>query len=125
MTDLSALLAMNKETVQSAQTQAVVPTVSTSQPITQTQIIQANIAKLQEALLAKHPQMPTLLREIHRQLKDDPATVTLLSEDEIKTVVQGLEAQTGTFIAQSMTGAKGAATKKLKNVKSSDLGFDD
>lgn len=122
MTDLSALLAMGSPSTKQESTQAQQP--QTQGALSQTQIIQANISKLQEALLNKHPQMPTLLREIHRQLKDDPATVTLLAEEEIAIVVQGLESQTNTFIAQSMTSAKGAATKRLKNVSSNDLGFD-
>lgn len=90
----------------------------------QSDLIKANIATLQEQLLSAHPQMPTLLREIHRQLKEDPATVTLLEEHEIATIVRGLETQTNTHIAASMTKAKPAAKEKLKNVKLADLGFD-
>lgn len=95
-------------------------------PLNQSELIRSNIASLQQALLDKHPQMPVLLRDIFRQLKDDPATVTILSEEEISTVVRGLENQTNTFLAASMTKAKpgSAAVKALKNVKSSDLGFD-
>lgn len=92
--------------------------------LSQTDLIKANIATLQKAILDKHPNMPGLLRDIHRQLKEDPATVTLLAEKEIATIVQGLELQTNTFIAQSMTKTSSAAkTKALKNVTASDLGF--
>lgn len=92
--------------------------------LSQTDLIKSNIATLQKAILDSHPQMPTLLREIHRQLKEDPATVTLLEEEEIAVVVRGLELQTNTFIAQSMTKTSSAAkTKALKNVSAADLGF--
>jgi hypothetical protein len=77
--------------------------------LSQTDLIKANIQTLQKQILDSHPQMPTLLREIHRQLKEDPATVTLLAEEEIAVVVKGLELQTNTFIAASMTKPKAAA----------------
>lgn len=92
--------------------------------LSQTDLIKANIAQLKDQLLTAHPQMPTLLREIHRQLKEDPATVTLLEEEEIATVVRGLEIQTNTFIASSMTKTSSATkTKALKKVTADDLGF--
>ena len=95
-----------------------------SEPISQTDRIKLNSARLEEALLAKHPTKPTLQREMHKQLKEDPATVTLLAEEEIATVVRGLESQTNTFIAASMVSPKSAASKALKKVTSNDLGFD-
>lgn len=91
---------------------------------TQHEIITAKISELKEKLLANHPQMPVLLREIHKVLKEDPATVTLLDEDAICTIINGLEKQTNTSIVQSMTTKSSAAkTKALKNVTSDDLGF--
>lgn len=93
--------------------------------LSQSDLIKANITQLQTALLESHPQMPTLLRTIHSQLKEDPATVTLLEEEEIAIVVRGLEKQTNTSIAASMTTKSSTAkTKALKKVTANDLGFD-
>lgn len=93
--------------------------------LTQAEQIVEKITLLQEQLLANHPQMPLLLREIHRTIKENPATVTLLEEEQICSIVNGLEKQTNTFLAASMTKSTASKTKALKNVKSSDLGFDD
>lgn len=86
--------------------------------------IKARINQLDEALKAAHPQMPILLREIHKTLKEDPAVVTLLAEEDIATIVRGLEKQTNTFIAASMSKPTAAAKKALSKVTSNDLGFD-
>lgn len=95
-----------------------------TEPLTQHQIISGKIAELSEKLLANHPQMPLLLREIHQVLKNDPAIVTLLSPEEVSKVINGLERQTNTYIAQSMTAPKGAKKAALKNTSAADLGFD-
>jgi hypothetical protein len=77
------------------------------------------LAALQSALLSAHPQIPSLLRTIHTALKNDPTNVTLLSEEQIATVVQGLQRQTATQLAVAAT--KPAAKKALKNVSLADL----
>lgn len=82
-------------------------------------VVREQIASLQEALLSAHPTMPILLREIHKTLKADPEVVTLLSEEEIGVVVNGLSKQTQTTIATSLaTGKKG---KSIKSIGISDL----
>jgi len=63
--------------------------------------LQAKIAELQNAILSTHPTLPILLRDIHKQLKEDPACVTILSEEEIATVISGLKVQTKTEITQA------------------------
>lgn len=87
--------------------------------------IQLKLADLQQQLLSQHPGMPTLLRDIHSQLKQNPETVTLMTEDEIAIVVQGLSKQTMTHLSGSvMKSTKSAtATKALKKVSTDDLGF--
>lgn len=65
--------------------------------------LQEKIAALQAALLDQHPQMPTLLREIHTALRAQPENVTLLSEEDICTIVNGLQKQTNTFLATTVT----------------------
>lgn len=95
-------------------------------PQTQHEIIAAKIADLQAAILSNNPQMPLLLRDIHSVLKNDPAVVTILREEEdIATIIKGLEKQTKTYLVESMTASKtgSAKNKALSKVSSSDLGF--
>ena len=80
--------------------------------------VQEKLASLQEALLAGTPNMPVLLRDIHRTLKNDPDTVTLLSDEECSILVRGLKAQTKTEIATT-------ATKRKPKKALSKLGVED
>lgn len=85
--------------------------------------IKSKLDELQAALLAKHPTMPTLLRDIHKTLKSYPEQVTLMTEEEIAIVVQGLEQQTNSQLAASAMKPTKAKKESLKNVTSDDLGF--
>jgi len=76
------------------------------------QDLQMKIASLQEAILSVHPTLPIILKEIHTILKNDPANVTLLSEEEISQIVTGLKLQTKTQITQSTLKKSSAALKK-------------
>ena len=76
---------------------------------------QEKLASLQSAILERHPRMPGLLQEIHRALKLQPENVTLMSEDEIAIVVQGLQVQTQTSLIKTAV-AKKAAPKKAISV---------
>lgn len=78
-----------------------------------------SIADLQDKLLSAHPEMPVLLRKIHQQLKKDPECVTLLSDEQIGVIVNGLSKQTATIIATSL--AKGGKGKAIKNLGVDDL----
>jgi len=81
--------------------------------------IRSNIAELQSALLAAHPQIPTLLRTIHKQLAADPAVVTILTEEEVGIIVSGLKRQTAVEI---VTKSKPASkTSKIKSMTLDDL----
>jgi hypothetical protein len=82
--------------------------------------IQEKITRLQDAMLASHPMMPSLLREIHTALKADPEVVTLLQEPEILVIVNGLKAQTKVEIATSVMKSK-STTKALKNITLAEL----
>ena len=82
--------------------------------------LKEKVAQLQVALLGEHPLMPALLRTIHTQLKADPENVTLLSEEEIQVIVNGLRKQTMTTITTAaITGGKGG--KSLKKITVDDL----
>lgn len=72
--------------------------------------LKEKVASLEAALLSAHPSMGTLLRDIHQALRKQPENVTLMSEEEIATIVRGLERQTQTYLADTTTkGAKKAA----------------
>lgn len=79
------------------------------------------VSALSEAILGRHPTMPTLLREIHTTLRSYPEQVTLLSESEIQVIVSGLSAQTNVAFAAS--ASKPAAAKSL-TAKIKALGAD-
>lgn len=81
--------------------------------------LQEKVGSLQTALLEAHPRMPVLLKEIHNNLKQDEELVTLLSEDEIAIIVQGLQKQTNTTILLSV--AKKGTGKSLKKTTLADL----
>lgn len=85
--------------------------------------IKTKLDELQQALLSAHPTLPTILRDIHRTLKSYPEQVTLMSEDEIQLVVQGLEKQTSSHLAATTMKPTKAKKESLKNISSDDLGF--
>lgn len=85
------------------------------------QDIQSKISALQDQLLTQNPALPTLLRTIWSHLKNDPACVTLLSEEEMNIIVCGLEKQTNTFLAASISKPKASTSKALSKVKMGDL----
>ncbi len=88
-------------------------------PIDQAYQVREKLAQLEEALLSKTPNMPTLLRDIHRELKADPDVVTLLSEEECSILVRGLKKQTATVIATS--AVKKGTKKAMSKMTVSDL----
>ena len=79
--------------------------------------IAMKIAELSQMILAAHPRMPMLLRDIHTILKNDPDNVTLLSEEDIGVIVSGLKLQTKTVITAAALGKKST----LKNTTLADL----
>ena len=81
--------------------------------------IQEKLASLELALIGKLPTIKTLLRDIHRSLKGDPDTVTILSEEECGILVEGLKYQTKVEIATTATKAK--PKKALSKMTVADL----
>lgn len=73
--------------------------------------------ELDVRIKAKHPLMPTLLREIHTTLRKQPDNVTLLDEEQIAIVVSGLILQTNTTIATK----KATSKKSTKGITIDDL----
>lgn len=80
--------------------------------------LQEKVAALQQSLLDRHPRMPVLLREIHTVLRAQPENVTLMSEEEIAVIVDGLKIQTGVeFAASALTPAgKKSTSSKIKQL---------
>ena len=81
-------------------------------------MIREKIGSLQSALLERHPRMPNLLQEIHTTLRAQPENVTLMTEEEIRIIVSGLEKQTNTFLADVVSKSKKSTStaSKLKNL---------
>lgn len=76
--------------------------------------LKSKVAELEQTILSRHPRMPQLLQEIWKALRDQPENVTLLSEEEIRVIVNGLKVQTGVEFAATAvkgTGAKSAVSK--------------
>ena len=80
--------------------------------------ISSEILRLQEMLLAQNPAMPTLLRTIHKELQANPDVVTLLAEEEIASIISGLEKFTKTEL---VTATKKVSTKPIRSMSTLDL----
>lgn len=76
--------------------------------------LRAKVLEYEEALKNRTPRMGTLLQEILANLKAQPENVTLITEEEIGKIVQGLEIQTNTFLAETVTAKKVRATDNIK-----------
>lgn len=83
--------------------------------------LKEKVAALSQIILNKHPSLPTLLSEIHKTIKANPDQVTLLSEEEISVIVDGLEHQTKTFLVESISKP---AAKKSSIAQIKQLGLD-
>lgn len=86
-------------------------------PNTQTNIppqviyeLKEKVATLQEQLTKQNPLIGGLLRNIHTQLRSDGELVTVLSEEEIGTIVRGLSMETRTQIATTAVKKESAAS---------------
>lgn len=83
--------------------------------------ISLKIQELSLAVQTNNPGMPSLLRDIHHNLKQDPEIVTLLSAEDVAAIIAGLSKQTMTTIStQILSKSKG---KKLSDISDDDLGL--
>lgn len=78
------------------------------------QILQDKIEELKGCLKVQHPKINLLLKEIWTTLKNYPENATLLVEEEISTIVEGLEHITSISIAAAVPKPKGKAMSKLE-----------
>lgn len=81
--------------------------------------VREKLAQLEASLLEGTPNMKVLLRDIHRTLKSDPDVVTILSEEEVSILVNGLKKQTNTEIA--VAAVKRKPRKAMKNMTTEDF----
>ncbi len=81
--------------------------------------IKTKLAELETSLLESLPNMPVILRDIHKQLKADPNVVTILSDDDCALIVNGLKQQTQTEIVAAAVKSK--PKKSLKSMGVDDL----
>ena len=81
------------------------------------------IAELRSALEQMHPQMASILVEVHSTLKQYPDTVHLLSDTERSVIVQACFKHSGVVIttANRRAGKTADGTKKLKDVNVDDI----
>lgn len=70
--------------------------------------IKERLQELELSLEQSLPGMSGILADIHKTLQSDHSIVTLLTEEEISTIVRGLESHAGTAIPVP----KKAASKK-------------
>lgn len=88
--------------------------------LTNSNVISLKISELETALLKFDPLMPTRLREIHKLLQADPEVVTLLTPDQVRIIVNGLERQTKTELAETVSKSV-KKTKTPKNLTVDDI----
>lgn len=85
--------------------------------MTEAEVLKLKVAELEGKVVAAHPEFRTLLRDIHKQLLQDPELVTALTDEEVGILCSGLSKQTQTTIIA-------AATKSKKSSKNMELGID-
>jgi len=78
--------------------------------------LQEKVGSLKAIILTKHPALPTLLKEILVALTKQPENVLLLKPEEISEIVSGIEAQTNTFLVNSVT-APSKAKSAVSQIK--------
>lgn len=74
----------------------------------------SKLQSLEEALISSHPAMPGILRDIHQQISKDPELVTVLTDEQIGVIVNGLKKQTNTELSGSVAKQSKAKDKKIK-----------
>lgn len=85
--------------------------------------IKMQLAELEQALNEKLPGFKTILRDIHTKLRQDPAIVTLLTDEEIGGIIAGLKhhAQVDVIAPKAAKTAKKETKAKIANMSADDL----
>lgn len=77
------------------------------------------ILVLKDLLLKQHPQMPTLLQQLHHNIKKDEDLAMILSEEELGVIVEGLKAHANIQIATNVM--KKTGSRSMKDISLDDL----
>lgn len=90
--------------------------------MTTQEILQTKLQELEAALTENDPKMRVHLSEIHKHLIAFPDLVHLLSDDEIKTIIQS-QAKLANAVLSTVaeSSAKSAARKESARLKKLDL----
>lgn len=85
--------------------------------------IRMQLAELEAALNDKQPGFKTILRDIHTKLRQDPAIVTLLSDEEIGQILAGLKqhAQVEIIAPKEKKTASKEQKARVANMTADDL----
>ena len=83
--------------------------------------VSASLLELEQALLKQDPQMKTHLAAIHQNLQQYPECVALLSEEQVNTLVRGLEDYAGVKVVTAKAAKSSKSTAALKRLSADDL----
>lgn len=89
--------------------------------LTSVEQVKQRISELHTALTSRLPGYEGLLQIIHRNLANDPDVVTLLSKEEVGTVVAALSQRKGIVLAKAAGSGKTSSGKKLSQITTDDL----
>jgi hypothetical protein len=94
-------------------------------PITEislaSQAISERLSSIAAALLTANPDITNDLHFIHRAILEDPAQVTMMTEEQKITFFAGLKYKTGAEIIATTAKSKQASSKKLAALSVDDL----
>ena len=78
--------------------------------------LQQHLGNIEDALLAKDPEMPNHLRESHRLLISYPETVHLLDDEEVHKLIEAQEQWVKEKIVKDVATGKGSRGKSKVSV---------
>lgn len=87
------------------------------------QEISDRVTELQTAIHSAHPRMPGILQEIWKTLHSYPEQVSLLEEDQMRMIINGLEKVVDTDLANVTIKAATSGKKGKGQVTMDTLGF--
>lgn len=87
------------------------------------QEISDRVTELQNAIHGAHPRMPGILQEIWKTLHSYPEQVSLLEEDQMRMIINGLEKVVDTDLANVTIKAATSGKKGKGQVTMDTLGF--
>lgn len=90
-------------------------------PLTPIEQIREQLANVENALLTAHPRLPNLLQDIWYKLQSDNETVTLMTDEDVATLVRGLKYQTGVELVKTVKTKSPTSKAALKAATEDDV----